>query len=140
LGLHASNTYYVAKEPKLLGALVGNSLLVSLGFGSLLVVLAGVVLTWFPQLAPVKGVYIALALAGIPLGLSLIMLQNPLIGTHRVRAYNAIEVVSKTAGVVALVLIVLAGMVSVSTVVLAGLAVSAACAWTGYVLARGRSL
>lgn len=141
LGLHSSNTYHVAKEPKLLGSLVGNSLLVSLGFGSVLVLLVGVALTLFPQIAAVKGIYLALALAGIPLGLCLLLLQNLLIGTHRVREYNAIELVGKIAGVAALALIVVTGMVSVGTVVLAGLVVSAAaCAWTGYILVRGRSL
>src|SRR5436190_1021101 len=35
LGLHSSNTYYVSKDKSVLPAMLGNTLLVSLGAGSL---------------------------------------------------------------------------------------------------------
>src|SRR3972149_6606561 len=55
LGLHASNTYYVARERSLLPALIGNTLLVSFVVGGSGSVLAWIVFSLRPELAPVPG-------------------------------------------------------------------------------------
>ncbi len=125
LGLHASNTYYVAKKRELLPVLIGNSLFVSLVLATAVSVIAGIVMTRWPSLSPVDGVYLWLALAGIPLGLACLLLQNLLLGTHQVRAYNVIELGSRIVLVALLVALVLAGQVSVLGVVAASLGVSA---------------
>ena len=43
LGLHASNTYFVAKDRSLLSGLIGNTLVVTLGLGGLGAAVAGAV-------------------------------------------------------------------------------------------------
>ncbi len=122
LGLHASNTYYVAKKHDLLPTLVGNSLLVSLGGATAVSVAAGLVMSIWPSLSPVDGVYLWLALAGIPLGLTYLLLQNLLMGIQQVRAYNVIELGVRIGMIVMLALIIAGGLVSVEAVAIAGLA------------------
>lgn len=107
VGLHASNTYFVARERTLLGALLGNALLVSLGIGAL-----GVIGTWFflerwPQWSPLPANLLALTLAWIPFGLAYLLLQNLLLGIQAVGAYNRVEVVTKvlSIGLIAIVIL-----------------------------------
>lgn len=102
LGLHASNTYYVAKDRGLLPILIGNTLLISFGVGGI-----GGLLTWIlfalrPSLAPVQGILLALAILWIPFGLAYMLLQNLLLGIHEIRTYNVIEVSSKLAALLLL--------------------------------------
>lgn len=124
LGLHSSNTYYVARKQELLPTLVGNSLLVSLVLATVVSAIAGVVMTVWPALSPVDGVYLWLALAGIPLGLAYLLLQNLLLGTHQVRAYNVIELGSRIALVAVLTVMAVTQTVTVTSVVIASLASS----------------
>ena len=59
-GLHSSNTFYVAKNPDLLGKLIANTLCVSLGGGS---IIAGLLAAFFmvcPNFAPIQGWSLAL--------------------------------------------------------------------------------
>jgi O-antigen/teichoic acid export membrane protein len=121
LGLHASNTYYVAQNRKLLPALVANTLMVSFGFGGLGAALAWLVCLVQPNLAPVPGLLLVLALAGIPFGLAYLLLQNLLLGINEVRAYNKIEVITKLLTVGFLSLIIITGVVNVETVFSVGL-------------------
>lgn len=51
LGLHTSNTYFVARQRDLLPTLTANTLALSLGLGSLVALGIGIVLTAFPGLA-----------------------------------------------------------------------------------------
>lgn len=106
LGLHASNTYYVAQDRSRLAALFGNSLLVSLGVGGFVVALAGCLFAVWPQLAPLHGPLLTLALLWIPLGLAYLLLQNLLLGIQEVRAYNTTELGTRllTVGLLALVI------------------------------------
>lgn len=136
LGLHSSNTYYVAKRHGLLPTLVGNSLLVSLVLATVVSAAAGVVMTVWPSLSPIDGMYLWLALAGIPLGIAYLLLQNLLLGTHRVRAYNMIELVSRIVLVGILFALVVSEGISVLSVVAASLAVSAVAATWAYLKLR----
>ncbi len=95
LGLHASNNYYAAKRPHLLASLLGNSLVVSLGLGSLGAAGAGLAFSLWPNLAPVHGKLLALGLAWIPIGLAYLLTVNLLVGIQRVRAYNGIELAKR---------------------------------------------
>lgn len=138
LGLHSSNTYYVSKEPKLLPVLIGNSLLVSLGVAGLLSLVAYGVFSIFPSLVPLDGTLLALALAGIPLGLAYLLLQNLLLGTHRIRAYNKIELISRVVMVAGLFVLLLASRVSVEAVAMLGVFVSiVAAGWALFALRKG---
>ena len=113
LGLHASNTYVMAREPRLLPVLVGNTLLVSVGLGAVGAGLGWVLFAAWPAMAPVLGTLLFLALLSVPLGLGYLLLQNLLLGAHRVRAFNALEAGSKLAAVLALLLLVAVGVKSV---------------------------
>src|SRR5260370_22178301 len=70
LGLHASNTYYVAKDRDLLPALIGNTLVISFGIGGLGALVCWVVFAFWPAIAPLQGILLVLALAWIPFGLA----------------------------------------------------------------------
>ena len=111
-GLHASNTYYVAKDRKLLPVLVGNTLVVSFGLGGMAALLGWILTAISPKLAPLHGTLLALALAWIPFGLAYQLLQNLLLGIDQVRAYNGIELVSKVIGLILVGLALLSGRVS----------------------------
>ena len=111
-GLHASNTYYVAKQPELLPVLLGNTLIVGLGFGGVAALLGWTLFTMQPRLAPLHGSLLALALASIPLGLAYLLLQNLLLGIDQVRAYNAIELANKTIGLALVGVVILSRRLS----------------------------
>jgi len=98
LGLHASNTYYAARDRALLAPLLANALAVSLLGGSCGAGLAWVTLTLWPRLAPVGGSLLVLSLASIPVGLAYMLLQNLLLGLGQVRAYNLLEIAGRLMG------------------------------------------
>jgi O-antigen/teichoic acid export membrane protein len=113
LGLHASNTYYVAKDRDLLPALIGNTLVISFGIGGLGALVCWVVFAFWPAIAPLQGILLVLALAWIPFGLAYMLLQNLLLGIQEVRAYNAIEFTSKVISLGLLGLLIVSRKVTV---------------------------
>jgi O-antigen/teichoic acid export membrane protein len=98
LGLHSSNTYRVARDPGLLSVLVANSFAVCALAGALALTAHLGLGTW-PELAPLRNPLLALALAAIPLGLANLLLQNLLIGTQRIHAYNVIDLTTRVLAV-----------------------------------------
>lgn len=98
LGLHSSNTFYAARERTLLPRLVANSVLVSLGTGSLTGLGLWVVFSIWPQTSLLAGWLLALALLWIPLGIAYALLQGLLIGIEDFRGFNRIEVSTKAVG------------------------------------------
>lgn len=100
IGLHASNSYFVAKDRALLPVLVTNSLFASFVIGG-----AGAGFVWFffhlwPRLAPVHGRLLVLGLAWVPLGLAYLLALNLLMGIEEVNAYNRIELLNKSFAVI----------------------------------------
>jgi O-antigen/teichoic acid export membrane protein len=90
LGLHASNIYYVAKDRALLPALIGNTLAVVF-VACVVAALSGIALAIWPQLSPIHGTLLSLALASVPIGLAYQLTQGLLLGVNDVRAYNNLE-------------------------------------------------
>lgn len=130
LGLHASNIYYVAKDRRILSALIGNSLLVSLLFGACASGVAWIVLLKWPSLAPIQGRLLILALMWIPVGLAYLLLQNLLLGVLEITKYNQIELLTKLLGLVLLGTLIAARRPRVETVFLTGLvALAAGLVW-----------
>jgi O-antigen/teichoic acid export membrane protein len=116
LGLHASNTYCVAKDRSLLPALTANTLVVSflIGGGSAMVV--GLIFSIWPATAPVNGWMLIFALVAVPFGLAYLLLQNLLLGIQKIRDYNRIELYSRIGGVVCITALLMCGRVMPETV------------------------
>lgn len=95
LGLHSSNTYYLARDPKLLPAVIGNTIAISIGLGSLCSLIA-----WFFCISEsgaryLDGTLLYLTVLWIPLGLAYMLFQNILLGIHEVRAFNKTELFNR---------------------------------------------
>jgi antigen flippase len=140
-GFHSSNTFYVAKNPDLLGKLVANTLCVSLGGGSIIAALLGAAFIVWPHLAPIQGWSLALGLVGIPIGLAYLLLQNLLLGCYRVGAYNYIEIGSRLINIALILVFLMSGYISavtaVAATVLAGAVAASLCL---FLLLRGARL
>ncbi len=121
MGLHASNTYYVSRDRKILPELVSNSIFVSFIFGGLGACLSWVVFYLWPDFAPLHGLLLILSLLWIPLALSYLLLQNLLLGLQNVRTYNKNELLNQILTVSFIVLVILFKVVTVETVFSAGL-------------------
>ena len=121
LGLHASNTYYVAQDRSRLPALLGNTLVISFLVGSLGSGLAWCVFIVRPELAPLNGNLLILALIWIPVGLTYLLVQNLLIGIQEIRTYNLIEIVTKIISVILIALFILMEFVTVESIFTIGL-------------------
>jgi O-antigen/teichoic acid export membrane protein len=121
LGLHASNTYTVARKPELLSTLVINSAAVGIGLGGIAAVLMGLLFSLRPTLAPLQGPLLWLSLCWIPFGLCYLFLQNLLLGIDEVKAYNKLELASKIISVVLICSVILFGIVSAESVFVTGL-------------------
>jgi antigen flippase len=121
LGLHSSNTYFVAKNRKLLSPLVGNTILMGLCFGGLLAVSAGAVFSLIPEIAPLRGFLLPLALSWVPVGLIYILLQSLLIGIKEIRFYNKIEFFYGCVFVILIILLIFMKRITVELVFVANL-------------------
>lgn len=133
LGLHASNTYYVARDRSALPALTGNTLVISLMVGGVTAVSAYVIFSLLPNLSPIKGLLLVISLIWIPFGLGYMLLQNLLLGINKVRAYNKIDLVSKALTLAAIIALAIQGTVSPESVLSVSLillvATFAWCLW-----------
>jgi O-antigen/teichoic acid export membrane protein len=131
LGLYASNNYFVARNRQLLPELLGISLVVSFGFGGLIAGIAYAVFTSWPKLAPVSGLTLIIPLIWVPFGLAYLLQQNLLLGLHKIRDYNKIELISKAIGVLFFLLLVAGHWLTVNTALITGLvAVILGFAWS----------
>ena len=110
-GLHASNTYYVAKDNTLLPVLVGNTLVVSFGIGGTASLVGWILDKTCPQLLPIHGTLLLLALGWVPFGLGLMLLQYLLLGVNQVRAYNGTELATRVLGLIFLGVAIVAGKI-----------------------------
>jgi O-antigen/teichoic acid export membrane protein len=122
LGLHASNTYYVARNNNLLPALLGNSLLISWGVGGSVALLGWIGFRYWPGIAPVPGRLLALSLLWIPLGLSFLLTENLLLGLREIRAFNGVELLNRLLGMSLVAVVVGVGHANPERVFAASLA------------------
>ncbi len=120
LGLHASNIYYVAKDRSLLPGLVGNTLVVSFVFGGVGAFAAWILFSFWPDLAPVNGFLLIIALIWVPFGLAYMLMQNLLLGLQEVRAYNVVELTTKILSVCLITIVIAFNLTTVETVFSAG--------------------
>jgi enterobacterial common antigen flippase len=102
LGLHSSNTYYLAKGQATLGVLAANSLWVSVAAGAVLCgVLAGGL--WFQgqRLHDTWPLFLPTLLM-IPAGLYFLLASNLLVALGRIGEYNAFELANRYLGLAAI--------------------------------------
>lgn len=109
VGLHAANTYFVAREPQQIGVLVGNSLAVGLAIGGGGAALLALVFVLAPGAAPVTGVLLGLALIRIGPNLGALLLRNILIGAGDIRGFNISELGPQIVAIAALGVLVALG-------------------------------
>lgn len=121
LGLHASNTYRVTRNPELLSTLVMNSILIGMGLGGVVAAVVGGLFLFWPLLGPIHGVLLWLSLSWIPLGLCYLFMQNLLLGIEEVGAYNRIELAGKVLSVLMIGALILFGLVTPEAVFVTGL-------------------
>jgi O-antigen/teichoic acid export membrane protein len=136
LGLHATNTWVVAREPDLLGRLLANSVFVSLVVGASIASAIAVLAAAAPSLVPVDGPLLIVALVGIPLGLATLLTGNLLIGTNRVRDYNVLELASRILSIGAVVAVIAIGLVSPLAFLVGGTAVAAILVGTSVLILK----
>jgi O-antigen/teichoic acid export membrane protein len=137
LGLHASNTYTVARKPELLSTLVMNSIAVGIGLGGFAAAAIGTFFTLWPNLAPLQGLFLWLSLCWIPLGLCYLFTTNLLLGIQKVKAYNRVELAAKIFSVVLIGIVIWSRFVTAEIVFVAGLlALGLSLVWTFQILHR----
>jgi O-antigen/teichoic acid export membrane protein len=96
LGLHASNAYYVAKDPNLFGALAVNSYWISVFLGAGAAAAAIFAIVAFGESKHELGALIW-AMLLTPAGLSALYISNLFVGVGRIAEYNAIQLASAVA-------------------------------------------
>jgi O-antigen/teichoic acid export membrane protein len=121
LGLHASNTYTVARKPELLSTLVMNSMAIGMGLGGFAAATIGAFFSLWPNLAPLQGLLLWLSLCWIPFGLCYLFTTNLLLGVQEITTYNKIELAGKIFSVVLIGIVIWSNVVTPETVFLAGL-------------------
>ena len=136
-GLHAANTYYVARDRSLLSSLVGNSLAVSVLVGGTSALLTWCVFEAIPSAAPCGGLLLLLGLVSIPFGLAQLLGQNLLLAVQEVKHFNAVEIAQRLLVLGLVGLLVAGGSLSPTTLLGAGiLSTLFVLIWTGTVLGR----
>ena|SRR2546422_509471 len=125
LGLHSANTFFAARDRRLLPRLAGNSLAVSAVLGTVVVVALWGIALLRPDIAPLSGTLLLLTSLSIPVGLAYLLLQNLLIGVQEVRSFNRIEIVARLVSLTLIALVILEGTVSPAALFAAGVAASA---------------
>lgn len=93
LGLHASNAFYVAKEPTLFGALAVNSYWISAILGSAAATLAILAMVLFGEYWHSRSALIWAVLL-TPTALATLYIGNLFVGAGRITEYNVIQLTS----------------------------------------------
>lgn len=121
LGLHASNTYFVAKNPEWLPKLLSNSLLFGFCFGGLISLIIWIFFLFVPGFAPLSSFLLLLALLWIPLGLAYLLLQNLLIGIQDISSYNKIDLITRILTLALLVIALFFNLIDIQIYLIIGI-------------------
>jgi O-antigen/teichoic acid export membrane protein len=125
LGLHAANTFFVAKDKQLLGVLVANALTASAAIGSVLGLSLALVAFLWPAATPLHGADLALALIGIPFGIAYLLLQNLVVGLYKIRPSNQIEILNRFLNLAVVLLVALFAAMSSRVAIFASIVAAA---------------
>lgn len=122
LGLPAASAYFVARDAARLPALLGVALAGGVGAGALALGL-WLVGAAVPGLSPLSTGLLGLAVAWIPFGILLLLLQNLLLGLREIRLYNLTQLAQDAAAVALMVVLFGAGLATARTLYLSSFAV-----------------
>jgi antigen flippase len=121
LGLHGANIYLVGADRSRLPALLGNTLLVGLVWGTLLGGTA-YVLSLTPRIAIVESQLRPLTAVAVPLMLSYMLLQNLAMGVERFDLFNLGELANVGTSLVLMLVIILVARLTPVSLLAASLA------------------
>lgn len=127
-GLHASNTYYLAREQAILSQIVGNSLVMSLLGGTILATLARFALRTTEAGIAGSLDMLDIALMGVPFGLLYLFITNLFLAQGQTSIFNLVEFVSRLLNVLMTIIALLVfgtgvtGLITVITAVTASTA------------------
>ncbi|MGD0794011.1 MAG: flippase [Dehalococcoidales bacterium] len=106
LGLHAANTYFIARDRNRLGTITGNTLWVSLIGGTIIALIATGILYFRPELASGVSIkYVIIGVVGIPFTLLVLLGQNILLGIQRIKVLNVFEFIQAIINVLVVVIL-----------------------------------
>ena len=115
VGLHRTNTWASARDRSLVGPLLGNSLLVGLTTSSVFAVVVLALSALLPSSNPLPQALVVLTLAYVPMGVLYSLFRSLLLGLHRIRAYNLVELVLRGGALVAVSALALCGALTATT-------------------------
>lgn len=119
LGVHTSSSWAVARSPALLGPLLANGVAVAALVGTLTAVVGWILLGVLPATPALPTGTLLMAMAAIPIGLAYLIGQNLMLGLHRIRVYNVLEIGNRSLAFLGIAMLALAGTLT------SGLAVAA---------------
>jgi len=121
LGMHSSNTYFVAKDRSVWGQLVVNSLVIACVSGIVISGLLILVDYSFPSLfsIPEEISYWYILVIATPLALISMLFKNLLLGVQHIKANNYYEIFARALYATLVVTLYLTGVLDIYTVLLA---------------------
>ena len=139
IGLHASNTWVLARDKTALGSVIANSVWASLTLGILLAAVFIFLSFLMPGLFGLPLPVLAIAVVGIPVGLAYLLSQNLLIAIDRISFLNATEFGQRVAILVLILVVGLAGALTPFAAIAVG-TVAVAAATCSVLLRLSREL
>lgn len=129
LGISSANTYFAAREPGEVSAMVTNAIWLSLGVGVALMGAGYLVRIGIPALLRgVNGTELTLAMLAIPISMGMSFMQGLVLGQARTVAYNVVELSAN----VGYVLLLAVGLFALHFGVAGTLALSISRSLAGY--------
>ena len=138
LGLHASNTYVLGRDPARVGELLWNSLGVTLAMSAVAAALLVAQRAVWPGLVPLDGDLPLLVIGFVPFALALVFIQNLLLATGAVGSYNVTELLPRVVVLVLVCAAVLTTGLTAATAFAVSLAGTALAVAAGIVRLRGQ--
>ncbi|MBI4169312.1 MAG: flippase [Acidobacteria bacterium] len=141
LGLHSSGVYFMAREPRRAGAVLGTMLWLGLAIGIVTAVATVAACRSNPEwIAGVPLPLVLITAAALPFQFMILFFQNALLGMQDVRAFNVFEVANRTLtlGLLAVYLLVLSGGVEGVVVLFAAMGAAFGASSVLYCARRAR--
>lgn len=118
LGLHVSNTYFVAQNKRLLGFLFKNTIVLSLLTGLLITFFIYIVHLYRPNIFGINTALFPIIFLGIIFSLLSLLLRNLMIGIQKIKVNNYIELFTKVIVTSIIVILYFADKITVEYVLI----------------------